>query len=254
MSTPDGWIICILREGDFMKGKPPSGNKILEGLPAEESALIKAELQPFSTEIGVELLKPEDGSPRVYFPDRGVLSLIIQMRDGRVAEVGLVGPEGVVGYESAFHKARTTNIVQVQVEAAGNCIDGESFEEVLNQCSELQRRISAFTYSLAAQIEQNAGCDQLHFPPQRLAKWLLLTQDLLDGSELSLKSDFVQRMLFGGDSEFRNAIQSFLESGLISEDEHGLRIVDRKGLQGQACECAGRIREIYHSWRQGQHF
>ncbi len=45
------------------------------------------------------------------------------------------------------------------------------------------------------QIAQTAACNRLHDIEQRLARWLLMTQDRVDSAELAITHDFVATMM-----------------------------------------------------------
>jgi CRP-like cAMP-binding protein len=52
-----------------------------------------------------------------------------------------------------------------------------------------------YTHTLFSQVAQTAACNRLHSIEQRLARWLLLTQDRVSSDEFVLTQDFLSRML-----------------------------------------------------------
>src|ERR1700720_4123544 len=53
-----------------------------------------------------------------YFPNRGLISLVVVMKDGRTAEAGIVGNEGFTGTLAAVGLSRST--LQAVVQITGN--------------------------------------------------------------------------------------------------------------------------------------
>jgi CRP-like cAMP-binding protein len=47
------------------------------------------------------------------------------------------------------------------------------------------------------QVAQTAACNRLHDIEQRLARWLLMTEDRVDSGSLPITHDFLATMLAG---------------------------------------------------------
>src|SRR5262245_2525877 len=59
------------------------GNHLLASLPSHVPGLLKPHLEPVSLPQGLVLLEAEDPIERLYFPETGMLSLLIVARGGR---------------------------------------------------------------------------------------------------------------------------------------------------------------------------
>ena len=76
---------------------PTSRNRLLSALPPDSLARLWPQLTPVELELREVLHRPEVPITTLYFPESGWASMLAPLEDGDVAEVGLIGYEGVVG-------------------------------------------------------------------------------------------------------------------------------------------------------------
>jgi len=88
------------------------------------------------------------------------------------------------------------------------------------------------------QVAQTAACNRLHDIKQRLARWLLMTQDRVDSESLPITHDFLATML-GTDRPAVSLAAGILQKKKIIEYPRGAVIVNRKKLEDSACKCYG---------------
>src|SRR6202022_1226997 len=87
------------------------------------------------------------------------------------------------------------------------------------------------------QVAQTAACNRLHDTKQRLARWLLMTQDRVDSESLPITHDFLATML-GTDRPTVSLAAGILQrKKLIKYTRGAVKIVNRKKLEDSACEC-----------------
>jgi CRP-like cAMP-binding protein len=72
-------------------------NQLLLSLPNNELSRLAQKLEPVELAFRQILSPAEKTAEHVYFPQRGMVSLVKPMQDGALVEVGLVGREGFVG-------------------------------------------------------------------------------------------------------------------------------------------------------------
>jgi hypothetical protein len=72
-------------------------NLILTSLPKDEYDLVVQELEFVPMEWHHLLQEPGVPIKFAYFPNGGIISFVVPVKDGRSAEVGMVGREGLVG-------------------------------------------------------------------------------------------------------------------------------------------------------------
>jgi CRP-like cAMP-binding protein len=93
------------------------------------------------------------------------------------------------------------------------------------------------------QVAQTAACNRLHDVKQRLARWLLMTQDRVDSGSLPITHDFLATMLGTDRPSVSLAAGVLQRKGLIEYTRGAVKIMNRKKLEDSACECYGIIRQ-----------
>ena len=94
---------------------PQLRNRLLASLPPEDLAKLWPQLEPVELEFRKSLYLPEQPTSVVYFIEAGYVSRLAPMEDGDGAEVGLVGPEGMVGLAALLGSDRDNFEMLVQV-------------------------------------------------------------------------------------------------------------------------------------------
>jgi hypothetical protein len=79
-----------------------SKNRILNALPQNIYAAIEPHLKQMELIFGAVVAKMDQPVDRVYFPDAGVTSLVVEMEVGDMIETAMVGRDGVVNGTSAL--------------------------------------------------------------------------------------------------------------------------------------------------------
>ena len=178
-----------------------------------------------------------------YFPNRGLISLVVVMKNGKTAEAGIVGNEGFTGTLAAVGLTRSPLQAVVQITGDGFRIEVGALQHILESAPHLQLMLSRYAAIRGMQIAQTAACNRLHDIQQRLARWLLMTQDRVDSGFLPITHDFLATML-GTDRPTVSLAAGVLQrKGLIEYTRGAVKIVNRRKLEGSACECYGVIQQ-----------
>src|SRR6202022_3042433 len=178
-----------------------------------------------------------------YFPNRGLISLVVVMKDGKTAEAGIVGNEGFSGTPAAVGLSRSPLQAVVQITGDGFRVGVGALQNTLESAPHLQLMLSRYVAIRGCQVAQTAACNRLHDIEQRLARWLLMTQDRVDSESLPITHDFLATML-GTDRPSVSLAAGILQRKKLIEYTRGaVKIVNRKKLEDSACECYGVIRQ-----------
>ena len=180
----------------------------------------------------------------IYFPNDGLISLVIVMANGKTAEAGVVGSEGVVGLEGAFGLKRSPirEIVQI-FRHSSYSVAAEKMQKIFQSDPEILLRFSRFAVVNRMQVSQTAACNRLHDVEKRLARWLLMSQDRVESGLIPMTHDFLATML-GTDRGSVTTAAGILQKQRIIEYTRGsVRVLNRKALEECSCECYGLIRE-----------
>ena len=96
----------------------------------------------------------------MHFIESGVGSLICAMADGRAAEVGTVGNEGLAGLPVLLGDERAPSSMYVQVPGRGLRMQARRFRELLEQSQPMRAVMLRYTHVFFNQIAQTAACAQ----------------------------------------------------------------------------------------------
>jgi CRP-like cAMP-binding protein len=224
------------------EGKPVS-NLILLSISGEDYNALRPHLEYVSMPNHLVLHEAGGKLEFAYFPNRGLISLVVVMKDGKTAEAGIVGNEGFTGTLAAVGLTRSTLQAVVQITGDGFRIEVAAFQRSLESAPQLQLMLSRYVAIRGMQVAQTAACNRLHDIGHRLARWLLMTQDRVHSGSLSITHDFLATML-GTDRPSVSSAAGVLQKKKLIEYTRGkVKIVNRKKLEDAACECYRTIRE-----------
>ncbi len=224
-------------------GKPVS-NKILLAIPDSEYLSVRKHLEFVELPPHHILHDPNESPQFVFFPNGGLLSLVVVMQSGETVEAGIVGKEGIAGIPSAVGLRRNPFREVVQIAGDGFKIKVDVLQDILRSSPQLQMMISRYIVLHCLQVSQTAACNRLHSAEQRLARWLLMAQDRVDFGVLSITHDFLATML-GTDRPTISLAAGILQKKKLIEYPRGaVKILNRKKLERSACECYGIIQQL----------
>src|SRR3954467_4633459 len=87
----------VLPPGGARMQHTHTGNRLLDGLAADDLQPLLRHLTEISVSQRQMLNKPGEVIEHVYFPTAGVISLVASLEEGATVEVGIIGFEGMVG-------------------------------------------------------------------------------------------------------------------------------------------------------------
>ena len=225
-------------------------NGILRRLPREEFKVIfpKLELVPLALHsILNEAAKP---IAYCYFMRTGLASILTVLASGKIVEVGLTGAEGFVGLPLVAGLKSSASRVIVQVAGSAFRIKAGDMIVALADCPALRKSLGQFGQEVGVQSAQIAACNRLHNANQRLARWLLMSQDRLGGNQVRLTQEFLAHMLGMRRASVTVALGFLQRAGLIAYGRRAVKIEDRQGLEAAACECYVSITQQHKRWRK----
>lgn len=182
-----------------------------------------------------------------YLPLSGFASVTTTTADGGMAEVGIIGRGGLVGAYHLIGPAKISTECFVQLEGKALRVPLAELRRLFLQSSEIRDRILEFVQQHALIGSQIAGCNRLHEAEARLARWLLMAQDETGSAVLKLTQEFLGMMLGTRRTTVSLVAGGMQRANLISISRGTIRILDRKGLQGVACDCYPITRDLTQS-------
>jgi CRP-like cAMP-binding protein len=218
------------------QGKPIY-NKLLLAIPQEEFNLIRPHLEFIELPHHLILHQPHRIVKYAHFPNEGLISLVVEMNDGKSVEAGILGNDGAAGMPAVFGLSRSPLREVVQVSGSGFRVRIEPLKELMSSAPRTQLILGCYAAGLAMQVAQTAACNRLHNIHERLARWLLIAQDRVESGVVPITHDFLATML-GTDRPSVSVAAGILQKREIISYTRGLlKILNRKKLEQFACEC-----------------
>jgi CRP-like cAMP-binding protein len=223
----------------------PRKNHLLAALPAGEWVRWLPALEPVEMPLGHVLYESGVAMTHVYFPTTSIVSLLYVMEDGASAEIAVVGNEGIVGVSLFMGGETTPSRAVVQSAGTGYRMRGQLLKEEFNRSGPVLHLLLRYTQALITQMAQTAVCNRHHTLDQQLCRWLLLSLDRLQASELVMTQELIANMLGVRREGVTEAAVSLQEAGLIRYRRGHITVLDRKGLERRTCECYAVVRKEY---------
>jgi CRP-like cAMP-binding protein len=218
-------------------------NRILRVLPAATWERLRPALEPVRMERD-QTLGHVDGPIRyMYFINRGLVSLVKTMLDGRSVEIEAVGIEGITDPVALLGIDRAILDSVVQVPGSALRIGRDALGDAAAADAALRAMMQNYARIAMNQLSQTAACNRLHSLEERFCRWLLIAHDSALADSFPLTHEFVATMLGVRRSSVSIAASFLKKAGLIDYSRGRVAIRNRAGLEEAACECYGVIRK-----------
>jgi CRP-like cAMP-binding protein len=175
--------------------RKPVSNKLLLSISDSDYGSLRPHLEYVGLPNHLVLHEAGGKLEFAYFPNRGLISLVVVMRDGKTAEAGIVGNEGFTGTLAAVGLSRSPLQAVVQITGDGFRVEVGALQNTLESTPHLKLMLSRYAAIRGMQVAQTAACNRLHDIEQRLARCLLMTQDRVDSALRPITHDFLATML-----------------------------------------------------------
>ncbi len=221
----------------------PQQNHLLAALPDADFATFSNELELVPMPLGHMLYEPGSQLRHAYFPTTSIVSLHYVTETGASAETAGVGNEGMVGVSLFMGGETTPGSAVVQTAGHAYRLDRHLLLTEFNRAGCFQRLLLRYTQALMTQMSQSAVCNRYHSVEQQLCRWLLLTMDRVPARELVMTQELVASMLGVRRESVTEAAGNLQNAGYIRYRRGHIAVLDRKGLETQACECYGVVKK-----------
>ena len=221
---------------------PPIRNRLLAALPWEEYGRLLPHLESVSLPFMGVLYEGGETIRHVYFPDDGLISLLIVMDDGTAREIGVIGNEGVLGAALALGMKTATTRALIQLPGSAMRMKAAALRDELKRGGVLPNVLRRYSHALFTQVAQSAACVSSHVVDERLSRWLLMTHDHAPGDEFEMKHEFMATMLGVTRSVVTRAAGRLQKEEMIRYTRGRVTVLNRNGLEVSACECYGAVK------------
>ncbi|MEL7614827.1 Crp/Fnr family transcriptional regulator [Vreelandella titanicae] len=192
---------------------------------------------PLELGFGEVLLQPTEAFTHIYFPIDSFMSLIVVIDTDKRLEVAMSGREGMLGSSLVLGIDEAPLLALAQGAGSALRIDAGAFQQLLLSTPVLHQRLKRYIYVVMKQLATSAACNHFHRIEERLARWLLMTQDRAGTDQLNLTHEFLAMMLGVRRAGITLAAIALQTRGLIRYQRGTITVLDRLGLIEASCEC-----------------
>src|SRR5580658_10398805 len=184
----------------------PQKNHLLDALPQPEAERLFPFLELVTLPLGKVLYESGDMLRHVYFPTDSIVSLLYMFKDGRSAEIAVVGNDGAIGVALFMGGETTANRAIVQSAGSAYRLSGVRLKE-------------------------------------EFGRWLLLSLDRLASSELTMAQKLIADLLGARREGVTEAAGKLQKLGVITYRRGRITVVDRPTLERLCCECYAVVKQ-----------
>lgn len=212
-------------------------NRLLAALPSEEYKRLLPDLESVYLPHKQVIYEANELIKYVYFPTDAVISLINLMENGADVEVGTIGKEGMLGIPVFLAGDRSFNQAIAQIPGNAVRMKADVFKHNITPDSPLYKLLQRYTQALFSQIFQSVSCNGLHSVEKRCCRWLLITQDRVEGNQFPLTQEFLACMLGVRRASVNEVCSLLQKAGFISYSRGSVTILNRQALENTSCAC-----------------
>ncbi|KAA3448603.1 cyclic nucleotide-binding protein [Mesorhizobium sp. SARCC-RB16n] len=205
-------------------------NYVLKTLAAEDFALLQPSMHHVVLDIKARLEDANRPIQHVYFPEAGIASVVAAMSGGRQSEVGLIGHDGMTGVAVILGRDSSPNETYIQVASDGWCLPAAKLRAVLSESATLRESLLRYAHAFLIQSSRTALVNGHSKLEERLARWLLMVHDRVEGDKIYLTHEFLATMLGTRRPGVTTSLQMLEYRGLIHARRGEITIVDRPGM------------------------
>jgi len=206
-------------------------NHLLATMTLQDLAILAPCLEPVELTLRTELEIPNAPTKYIYFPETTVCSIIATMSDDKDIEVGVIGRDGIVGVGIVHWDDRSPYRAMIQAAGKAHIMLAKDLLMAFTKSETLRpflgRYARAFTLQVASTALANGRCSL----EDRLARWILMVHDRVDGNRLTLTHEFLSVMLGVRRPGVTVALHLLEGKGLIRSNRSEIVVHNREGLK-----------------------
>lgn len=220
-----------------------SNNLILRSLSPVELERVSEFVEPVELDRGTIIFSPFKPLDYLYFIHSGMVSFSLTLSDGTMVEIGVMGSEGVIGWQALAGMDTGPFEASVQIEMTAHRLKATHVQSLIGEIRPLRLGILRAAQGMFDQTAQSAACSQRHNSSERLAKWLLMANDRSVSDTVLISHETLSILLGIRRASVTVAMGELRQLGCVENSNSKIKIINRNRLEAAACEC-------YHSIRQ----
>lgn len=225
--------------GRLMVIPDQTANWLLASLAAEDFALIKPDLKRVELHVRKQLEQRNREVEFAYFPESGLASVLAHGGATNSVEVGVVGKEGMTGLPVVLQNDHSAHEIFVHVAGTAWRLEASSLRDAIARSPALHSVFLRYASVMIVQMGSAALANARFRVDARLARWLLMAQDRIEGPEVPLTHEFLALMLGTRRAGISTALGMLKKKGILEMSRAAIVIKNRDELLEVAQGCYG---------------
>lgn len=220
-------------------GAPPTPrhNQLLAALPERDFERLLPGLEPVGLPAGSTVYGAGEREQFVHFPASGLVCRMLLTTGGAYTGFSVTGREGVIGIASILGGESTLSQAVVLCPGHAFRIGARRLQAEFEHGGALAQLLMRYAQALIVQAGQVAACSRHHPLTQRCCFWILSCVERLESDELPVTQEVIAHIAGVRRESITHAVGELQAAKLIRCHRGGISILDRAGLEAQACEC-----------------
>jgi len=215
-------------------------NLLLNAMLGDDLALLKPHFARIELEREQTLVIADEPIKHIYFPEGGIASVVSDMPDTGPCEIGIFGCEGMSGISAILGSETTPNKTFMQVDGTTALrIKLVHLREAIGQSPTLLPVLLKYVHTMMVQLAHTAVTNAHHRMEARLARWLLMCHDRVQGNEIELTHRFMSTMITAQRSGVTVTLHILEGGGAIRSTRGLVTILNRDRLEEIAGDAYG---------------
>lgn len=206
-------------------------NHLLRSLSKKDVDLIAPGLRRVGLAVGSSIEVPNKLVKQIYFPERGIISVVAATPGGPKIEAGLIGYEGMSGVSILLGDGRSANETYVQISVQGWALSAEHLGRATKKSASLQGCFLRYAQAFMIQTAHTALANGRAKIDERLARWVLMAHDRVEGNDIPLTHEFLAIMLGVRRAGVTLALHRLRRRSLVGMARGIVVVLDRTGLE-----------------------
>ena len=191
-------------------------NRLLRSLSTADLGLLSPHLEHLLLPMSSIIEEPGLCVDKAIFFESGIGSTIVLGADNRQSEGGHIGREGMSGRAVVLGSGVASTRILMQVPGEGFSVRADLLREAMEASRTLRGLMNLFISASEVQVAHTLLAATGYHIEQRLARWLLMYHDRIDGDDLPVTHGLLGMML--------NVRRAGVTNGIhILEGEHAIR-------------------------------
>jgi CRP-like cAMP-binding protein len=208
-------------------------NKLLASLSEADWALLEPHLVHVTLKSRQRLQSTNATIRHVYFPELGIASVVARAEADKLAEVAIIGNEGMAGVGLMLGARRSHHDVIVQMAGAAQRCGAAQLLDAVQTSESLRTILLRYVHVYLIQCNEAALANGAGTIEQRLCRWLLMATDRIEGP-IPLTHEMLGLMLSVRRAGVTIALRRLASLGLVTAHRREIIVLDRSGLIAHA--------------------